>query len=191
MNIQSLGFYELARASHVKRWHIINTTREQNLAEHQYNVTVIGLELYKQITGEPARAAFMSALLFHDSAEIRYGDIPTPGKAFIQSYVENDRLFSVMDSKIMPKLPYVDDHGIVQDNYGANEWHIIKLADLIEAAWWIRENGAGAHAASVSDKCYRAMVDMVHHMGVYEAANYVLMNLGMPIVCAAERLTPP
>ncbi len=186
MNVQPLGFYELARASHVKRWHIVNTTKEQNLAEHQYNVAIIGLELYKQITGEPAGAAFISALLFHDSAEIRYGDIPTPGKAFIQSYAGDGGLFGAMDFDIMPKLPYVGDHGI-----GASESGIIKLADMIEAAWWIRENGAGAHASKVADKCYNAMVDMVHFTGQYAAVNYVLMNLGMPIVCAAERLTPP
>jgi hypothetical protein len=186
MKVAPLGFYELARASHVKRWHIINTTREQNLAEHQYNVAVIGLELFKQITGEPATATFMSALLFHDSAEIRYGDTPTPGKAFIQSYVGNGGLFKAMDMDIMPELPYVDEHAPWD-----KESELIKLADLIEAAWWIRENGAGAHASSVANKCYRAMVDMIHSTGHYDAANYVLMNLGMPIVCAAERLTPP
>ena len=188
MNVQPLGFYELARASHVKRWHIINTTKEQNLAEHQYNVTVIGLELYKQITGEPPTAVFMSALLFHDSSEIRYGDIPTSGKAFIQMYTTDSNLFGAMDSNIMPELLYVDHpHPAPASEYG----RLVKLADLIEAAWWIRENGAGAHAASVADKCYRAMVDMIHRTGYYDAANHILMNLGMPIVCAAERLTPP
>jgi 5'-deoxynucleotidase YfbR-like HD superfamily hydrolase len=189
MNVQPMGFHELARASHVKRWHIINTTREQNLAEHQYNVTVIGLELYKQLIGETASAMFMSALLFHDSSEIRYGDIPTPGKAFIQSYAGKCDLFSSMDEGIMPKLPYVDNEhpGVVDSEHN----RIIKLADLIEAAWWIGENGAGAHAASVADKCRRAMVDAVHACGYYDAVNYVLMNLGMSIICAAERLTPP
>ena len=79
-----MNFYDLMRASHVKRWHIVNTSKEQNLAEHQWNVTVIGLRLYELTEGREPPAGFIAALMFHDVAEIRYGDIPTPGKAFIR-----------------------------------------------------------------------------------------------------------
>jgi len=189
---KELSFYELARTSHIKRWTIINTTKEQNLAEHQYNVTVIGLELFKRaMLGEPS-AHFMTALMFHDSPEIRYGDIPTPGKSFIRSRQNPDEvvdIFHSMDADIMPNLPYLTPSP--GRSLSGVERNLIKLADLIEAAWWIGENGAGHHARTVADKCWRAVEDFVHEHEAYDTANPVLMDLGLPFVNQSERLTPP
>jgi 5'-deoxynucleotidase YfbR-like HD superfamily hydrolase len=184
-----LSFYELARTSHIKRWTIINTTREQNLAEHQYNVTVIALALYKAVTGEKPTATFIAAALFHDSAEIRYGDIPTPAKAHIRKIAESagagNDLFEVMDTIATPDIPYIGGKAATE------EAKIIKLADLIEAAWWIRENGAGHHAGTVADKCWRAVEEYVHDFGMYREVNPILMDLGLPFVNGFERITPP
>lgn len=184
MNIEPIGFYELARASHIKRWHIVNTANQQNLAEHHYNVTVIGLELHKRITSDKPTAALMAALLFHDAAEIRYGDIPTPGKAFMRKTLGDfdGDFFEHMDSALVPELPYTC--GAVLPHYEP----IIKLADLIEAAWWIRENGVGHHAAVVADKCWRSVVEKVAEMKCYDEANYVLTNLGMPYISPASQV---
>lgn len=187
MSIGPLSFYELARTSHIKRWNTINTAREQNLAEHQYNVTIIGLELHSRaMPNIVPDARFMAALLFHDSAEIRYGDIPTPGKAFIKSFKETD-IFADMDSKIMPVLPYVG--GRLAPGY--TNYYILKLADLIEAAWWIKENGAGHHAKAVTDKCWASVIEFVHKHGMYEFTNPVLADLGLPHINKSERITPP
>lgn len=180
MKVEPIEFYELARASHIKRWHIVNTAKEQNLAEHHYNVTVIALALWKHIVGEPASAAFMGACLFHDVAEIRYGDIPTPGKRFLKEYYQVD--LGDLDSELVPDIPYT--LGVI----GQVECDIIKLADLIEAAWWIKENGLGHHASVVADKCWRSVVEKVAGMKCYEAANFVLTNLGMPYISPASQV---
>lgn len=183
MNIEPIGFYELARASHIKRWHIVNTANQQNLAEHHYNVTVIGLQLYKAIVGELPPAAFIAGLLFHDVAEIRYGDIPTPGKRFIREMYGTTDFFEHIDAKLVPHIPFMDQQSLLP-----NEHDICKLADLIEAAWWIRENGVGHHAAVVADKCWRSVVEKVAEMKCYDEANYVLTNLGMPYISPASQV---
>lgn len=180
MRIEPIEFYELARASHIKRWHIVNTAKEQNLAEHHYNVTIIALELYKHIVGEAPSASFIAACLFHDVAEIRYGDIPTPGKRFLREYFQVD--LDDADRELVPEIPYTIG------NIGSAEKEIIKLADLIEAAWWIRENGLGHHASVVTDKCWRSVVEKVAHMKCYDAANFVLTNLGMPYISPASQV---
>lgn len=186
MKFEPLSFYEMARTSHIKRWHIVNVANEQNLAEHSYNVTIIGLELYTRVLGSPPPAQFILSLLFHDSAEIRYGDIPTPGKSFIRDFAEDQSLFSTMDDSIMPFVPYT---GGVAHDPGGEEF--VKLADLIEAAWWIRENGVGVHAKVVADKCWQSVVEFVHRRGWYDACNPILLDLGMPTINKNLRITPP
>lgn len=186
---EQISFYELARTSHIKRWTIINTTKEQNLAEHQYNVTVIGLELAQRASAHIDQQ-FILTLMFHDSPEIRYGDVPTPGKAYIRRFQDPDDpvdIFHQMDSVIMEKLPY---YWGFRGCPTLNDT-IIKLADLIEAAWWIGENGVGHHAKIVADKCWRAVVDFVHDNEAYHYANPVLADLGLPHISKSERITPP
>ena len=186
--MSELSFYELARTSHIKRWTIINTTKEQNLAEHQYNVTVIAMRLFINDVGEEPSARFIAAAMFHDACEIRYGDIPTPGKNFIRmsgTGADGGDIFKYMDAAIMPATPFV------RGELSALEAVYIKLADLIEAAWWINENGAGHHARVVADKCWRAVEDFVHERELYDCANPVLMDLGLPFVNKSERVTPP
>jgi 5'-deoxynucleotidase YfbR-like HD superfamily hydrolase len=186
--MSALSFYELARTSHIKRWTIINTTKEQNLAEHQYNVTVIAMRLFINDVGEEPSAMFMAAAMFHDAAEIRTGDIPTPGKDFIRRLAtgaDGGDVFHHINDMIMPVIPFVGG------NLSEQSVVYIKLADLIEAAWWIKENGAGHHAKTVADKCWRAVEDFVHTLDMYDTANPVLMDLGLPFVNKSERLTPP
>ena len=183
--MSALSFYELARTSHVKRWTIINTTKEQNLAEHQYNVTVIAMRLFINDVGEEISAEFILSAMFHDSAEIRYGDVPTSGKAFIRGASVLHDIFKQMDAAIIPRPPFA--HKWAPDR----EMLYIKLADLIEAAWWVGENGAGHHARTVAAKCWRAVEDFVHLHDLYDTANPVLIDLGLPFVNKSERITPP
>jgi len=188
-NVEPISFYEMMRASHVKRWHIINTSKEQNLAEHQWNVTVIGLQLHKLLTEELPSEILIGSLLFHDIAEIRYGDIPTPGKAFIRRMLEDadyeGDFFGVMDSTIVPATPYIGGHGLpfVQ--------RLVHMADLIEAAWWLRENGRGYHAGVVATKLWKAVEDYTNDIGWHAAVNSVLQSLGMPYVSKEMADNPP
>lgn len=182
---EPIGFYELARASHIKRWHIVSTANQQNLAEHQYNVTVIGLELHKLLTTEDPRPNLLLGLLFHDAAEIRYGDIPTPGKTFLGDIAGVD--FHEIDKSLVPHTPYLPSYSEQADN----SRKIIKMADTIEAAWWIRENGVGAHAKVVADKCWAAVVKLTTGYGWHEEVNSILQRLGMPYVSKDISILPP
>lgn len=189
--IEPIGFYELARASHIKRWHIVNTAQQQNLAEHQYNVAVIGLELHKLLCREDPHPNFILGLLFHDVAEIRYGDIPTPGKQFISNIVDTNPnelpLFERMDHTLVPRTPYSPSY----TGQTEKSFQIIKMADTIEAAWWIRENGVGAHAKVVADKCWAAVVKLTTLNGWHIEVNEVLQKLGMPYVSKDISILPP
>ena len=177
-----LTLFDLLRASQVQRWHILNTSRQQNMAEHSYMVAVISLALHHFIhrpspfeLNEAEVMQLVVGALFHDSPEIRTGDIPTPGKELIEKHAPV--LMKEIDRALMPELPFVGG------NVPEGLRRIIKMADIIEAAHWIRNNGAGDFAEQVAEKCYRKVEDAVHNYGAAEwkdPVNKILDALGMP-----------
>ena len=187
-----MRFGEFMRAAHVQRWHIVNTVKQQNIAEHSYLVALIAMELYAAIVGfdDPGEVnKLIIGALFHDSAEIRYGDIPTPGKNYIRSRTSDD-LFDKLDAELVPTLPYINE--VVPQRMAP----FIAMADMIEAAWWIRNNGAGDFAHSVADKCWlrlqtelEAVADD-HRDEWYQAVNSVLTALGMPVINQEQVAAP-
>lgn len=196
-----LGFYDFARIGHIKRWHNVNTVRQQTVAEHCFMVTLIALELWhnlptyhyeskEQDTRDLLRLVLGS--IFHDAPETAAGDAPTPAKRLLVEITGDKDLFRKLDERLMPKIPYIDEE--VPELLDM----IIEMADAIEAAHWIADNGAGYHAAVVKGYVRRRMEDRVEKFhvaqpmaGWYEAVNRVLSHLGMPFVHRESRLSPP
>jgi len=188
--MKSLTLYDYLRASHVKRWHNVNTIRQQTLAEHLYMVTIIAVHLCNFI--RPGFEKFVAfAALFHDSAEVVLGDTPTPAKRFIRDFTGRPNIFDEMEHELMPEIPYIKMEGV-------DPWPFVRMADRIEAAYWISENGAGTHAEIVKAANWRNVEDYVERLDTecpndhwYEAVNEVLMALGMRYVHKQSRITPP
>lgn len=122
-----LNIQDHLRAGDVTRWHIVATARKQSLAEHQFNVAMIaraiGEEMHLDI------ALITEIALFHDMDEVVIGDIPTPTKERLNKY------------NIKWPGPKTDTHW--------PEVHVVKCADLIEAMWFLENNGIGRHADQV------------------------------------------
>lgn len=188
--MKPLTLYDYLRMGHVKRWHNVNTARDQTVAEHSYMVTVIAIHLASKIApGAVTGVAF--AALFHDSAEVVLGDMPTPAKRFVREFTQDASIFEKMERALMPMVPYCETPDL-------NPEPFVKLADRIEAAHWISENGVGNHARIVKSTTWRNLEDYVAKMdaefpddGWYEATNEVLMALGMRYVHKESRITPP
>lgn len=183
--MNKMGFYDLMRAGHVKRWHIVNTTRDQTLAEHQYLVIMIAVELNKKLhttAGVFNEDTFKAELLdlvmgamFHDSTEIRQGDTPTPAKVFIKE-MAGDTIFEKMAESLLPEIPYIGG------KLNERMWNIIEMADRIEAAHWIQENKAGIHADMVAKGCWKKMVVTAVRLNWVPQVNEILQSLGMTYI---------
>jgi len=138
-------FRDRLRLRNVKRWHIINTTRDQTVAEHSYLVWVIAEEIGLRIglTQEDFHKLWVLALT-HDEHEVFLGDMPTPAKEYL----------AVDD----PREPMSMRFYMSQDSKLES---IVKAADTLEAYWFLRENGVGFRAAQVADelheRCLTAM----------------------------------
>lgn len=194
--MKPLTLYDYLRVGHVKRWHNVNTAREQTLAEHSYMVTVIAIHLSVAVIGdERLTTAVAFAALFHDSPEVVLGDTPTPAKRFIREFTKDPAIFNKMEDALMPAIPYLPTYGEARIA-GAKQY--VQIADKIEAAHWIAENGVGEHAEIVKGFTWRNLEDHVEKLdeaepgaGWYEAVNEVLMALGMRYVYKQARITPP
>jgi 5'-deoxynucleotidase len=157
--MRELTFFDMARSSDVKRWHIINTVRPQTVAEHSFMVALIALELTKKLTvtgsffdSPREQFQFLCAALFHDMPETVYGDLPTPGKAVMREFTENPYMFDELDMRIMPNVPYAE--GLLSPSLG---W-IIRVADLMEAYHFLCNNAAGPYAKQVRDALYGRLI---------------------------------
>lgn len=207
--MKTLRFYDFMRSAHVKRWHIVSTIHNQSLAEHQFLVTLIALDLFNRIVGvkDDPQFAFKLVLMaaFHDMAEVRTGDIPTPAKAQIRESMSDTLVpdvFKRMERELMPEIPYLCA-GWPSSAEGKSQElmnNILKMADMIADAWWITENAMGIHGKMVANGNVQAMMryaaklddeDTARSDNWIQNVNAVLQELGMPYISVSLRDTPP
>lgn len=142
-----LTLNEILRASHVHRWNIVATSRDQSVAEHSFNVCMIARHMCKKMDIDDTNIT--KAALEHDLDEVIFGDIPSPMKAKllrdgvdINSYVGN-------------KMRELTDQ----------EEAILKTADLLDAALFLRDHAVGKHAYNVLIEVKDRLDDRIRKYG--------------------------
>jgi hypothetical protein len=131
----SLHLRQKLRASHVKRWHIVETTKQQTVAEHSFNVWVFA-EAICDIVGsnDVVRQQVIEYALHHDLPEVILGDVPTPSKLLVNM----ERVEYDIDPKSVPPNTVVRD--------------IVKLADVMDAIVFLAMYGVGKHAELIREE---------------------------------------
>lgn len=132
------GLEAVVRFHSVKRWHMIDTTRQQTLAEHSANVALLVYHISSQCPhmyfGPSGHAATYA--LLHDLPEVYTGDIPSHTKGFIDGIAELE--VAVTPDYMVPKSTVgVTSHGLNA---------LTKLCDLADGIRFIRLHGVGATA---------------------------------------------
>lgn len=138
-NFRPLNIQDILRAEDVKRWTIVNTTRNQSLAEHTFNVIAISRDLcrrLKKVDDQAIKYAFD-----HDLDEILTGDIPTPAK----------KMMGVNSQYV----------GKSRERCTSLDVAIVSVSDVIEAIRYININGLGRHAAQVVDYLVNKLNDKI------------------------------
>ena len=124
------------RLSAVKRWHMIDTTRTQTLAEHTANVSLLAwliAHTSPSILFDPA--SLLRGAMVHDLAEAFLGDIPTHSKPLIGK--------AAIDSAEATVLPAVFKSPLVP---GTPDYRLLKLCDLADGIRFIRLHGVDVTA---------------------------------------------
>lgn len=121
----------------VKRWHMIDTTRQQTLAEHSANVAMLALMIartFPQIFQNSCRIAAFA--LTHDIPEAFTGDIPTHTKRHLSGLDE-------LEARITPP--------VFQTEIDKNGMALVKLCDLADGIRFIRLHGVDLTARHARD----------------------------------------
>jgi 5'-deoxynucleotidase YfbR-like HD superfamily hydrolase len=112
----------------VKRWHMLDTTRQQTLAEHSANVALLALLVARDtpvhVFGDPFTVATLA--LVHDLEEAFTGDIPTHTKPYLTG-------LEILESLAMPDLFKVTPTEAQR--------RLIKVCDLADGIRFIRLHG--------------------------------------------------
>lgn len=157
----SLTVYDQLRACHVRRWHIVQTSREQTLAEHSFAVAVIAGSLaaamrWNGLLQESGKLKLLQWALAHDIIEVRTGDMPTPFKRDLEA-IGGKGIVEKAEDRVD-----ADTMAAYRQVRGTEVETIVKLADQIEAIFFLQDNGVGAHAKQVLDGLRAILSDMVN-----------------------------
>lgn len=149
---------EAMRAQHIKRWAMVDVSRPQSVAEHSYNVCLIAVDYCRRLGLCRLRDEVIVASLSHDLFEVFTGDIPTPVK----------KVYGVDDGQF-------HFNGISPELYTQEVLDLVKAADTIEAAIYLKNYGRGRYASRVlgqlveqiksCDHAYNIFVESTAHGG--------------------------
>lgn len=151
--------HDYLRLQHVKRWHIVNTIKEQTVADHSWAVSLIAMDVLKRAGDEHFAAQATLYATVHDLDEVFVGDIPTPAKQALGLEVPDDLLHDV--KQIIDGTPIAAKMAV-------------KLADFIEAEYFLTDHGVGPHASAVQRSIYNGFLSYVQSLqanGKHSLAN--------------------
>jgi 5'-deoxynucleotidase YfbR-like HD superfamily hydrolase len=126
----------------IKRWTIVGTVVESNIASHSYNVAMLSMAIlarmkYNHFKLMPHEVAY--AALIHDLAEVYNGDVPSPAKREMEKMgINPDTLHPYYQAEAeVPEVIYM----------------IVKTADLLDNYLFILNYGIGSRAAVALENC--------------------------------------
>jgi len=87
---------KLLDCQHVKRWSMIATSANSNVASHSFNVAMIAMAIRKKMfnTAHYTEQDVCYYALIHDVDEAETGDMPTPTKMAIRARGSSRTLYS-------------------------------------------------------------------------------------------------
>lgn len=131
-----LNITQIMRSQHISRWTIVATTRNQSLAEHTFNVTMLVRDFCRRVKMDDV--LMMKAALEHDLDEVMTGDIPTPVKSRMREQGFDPKVLEGPAANVQTLSPF--------------QRHVLKMIDVLESIHFIRNFGAGRRAEVVRDK---------------------------------------
>lgn len=147
---------DLLGLADVKRWNVVRTLKDQNVASHAFAVAVIATDLITRLTdwahGSHNHCQVLWWSLIHDVPETLTGDIdgkfkrshPTVRSAVCEAENKEFPWFEMYASAVSPEAKA-----------------IVKLADRIEALRFIQDWGHGARADDVYHENNKALFEEV------------------------------
>ena len=161
-------FAYMARMKFIRRWGLMKSVTEENIAEHSAQVAQIAHALAliknKKFGGNVNADRITTVALYHETSEVMTGDLPTPIKYYNddirKSYKEIER---IANERLIEKLPeeFRDDYReIIEIDPESEEYKIVKAADKLAAyIKAVEELQSGNKEFKVAEKALKKEVD--------------------------------
>ncbi len=134
-------FAYMARMKLIKRWSLMKSVSDENIAEHSAQVAQIAHAIAviknKIFDGDVNADRIAAMALYHETSEVLTGDLPTPIKYYNpdirNAYKEiegiaNDKLIGMLPEKLQDEY-----RSLIEIEQNTYEYTIIKAADKIAA----------------------------------------------------------
>ena len=166
MTLQLTELSEYLRASHIKRWGIVQTAVPQSIAEHSYRVWTMVRHLGPMIGLSPQDQRHAEDLaLLHDLPEIRTGDAPTPHKS-----PEVKKMLRSIENEICPEAARAEE----ACSPAARD--LVKFCDTAESILFLEVNGLGRHAKDVKGLLTQQMKNRLENSTLFPEDQKDLMD---------------
>ncbi len=171
-------FAYMARMKLIRRWSLMKSVTDENIAEHSAQVAQIAHALAlisnRMFGGNINADRVASAALYHETSEVLTGDLPTPIKYYNpeirKSYkniekIANDKLISMLPDELKE-----DYRALIELHEDSREYALIKAADKISAyIKCIEELRSGNREFAKAEATLRAEVESYRK---YPEVNY-------------------
>jgi hypothetical protein len=165
----------IKRFQSTKRWHLVDTYRQQTLAEHSANVAMlagyISVTCPQMYFGNYSIA--VATALVHDIGEVLLGDLPTPTKQFVKG----------MDDLETNATPTVFRRFVTNT---PDIKMLVKLCDLADGIRFIALYGIGT-TAKHAEKGLRAQLNLKIQDMINNVPSVVVAHVNQ---CIAEYMVP-
>lgn len=158
----------------IRRWQIVEMTRDQSVVEHAFRVWALALDLYDHLfTVEHnsfERDSIGRLALLHDIDEVITGDIPSTVKAFLDTL--SSGITAKMKETIMAKhFPTLGAslRGM-ERTFG---YLIVKIADNVEAMLYLEQYG---REGVNRDKVYDSRLEFINMTLEHAEKTYTSIN---------------
>jgi 5'-deoxynucleotidase YfbR-like HD superfamily hydrolase len=155
---------ELVRLRHIKRWGIVSTALHQSVAEHSAIVGLICdhiMDEFQILSTGDGKELVLQWSLWHDVPEIVTGDIPATAKKY---ELVNPGALALAELRTSKQYEFIRNK--LRSHPKADlMFALVRFADNLEAAIFIREAGLGPHA----QEGYREFVEpnLRKHAGTF------------------------
>ena len=161
-------FAYMARMKYIRRWGLMKSVTEENIAEHSAQVAqlahALALIRNKKFGGSLDADKICAMALYHETSEVMTGDLPTPIKYYNpeirKSYKDiehtaNERLISMLPEEFRG-----DYRELIEVDPESDEHLIIKAADKISAyIKCVEEMQSGNREFAMAQKTLRKEIE--------------------------------
>ena len=161
-------FAYMARMKFIRRWGLMKSVTEENIAEHSAQVAqlahALALIRNKKFGGSLNADRIATIALYHETSEVMTGDLPTPIKYYNddikKAYKEIEH---IANRRLLSKLPeeFREDYrAIIEIDPDSEEYKLVKAADKLSAyIKALEELQSGNREFKMAEKALKKEVD--------------------------------